>query len=311
MKLKVNKIKLIISMLLLLVMVNQVNHQTEVNAKFGFSSSRSSSSGFHFSSPSSPSSSSSSSSRVGTFRNQTNSRNSILNRTQSNVNSRTTSYSNRGYNNRYGGYGYANHGGFFGSFMGGMFGGMIARSMFGGYGYSSGAYYEGPGMIFSWIINIIITIIMLVIIVKIIGFFFRNRTNTYDDYGQDFDFDDSEQIVRENNRDFENQKIDLTRQDAKNYIQNLPLNAQEKLDHISKIESFSSEDAIVNYVEDVERSLDSQINISLSEGKKQALDYVNNTMTWISPQQNISICEKIESARTLQEIENAIAPFDK
>lgn len=283
-----------------------------VDAKFSFSSSRSSSSssrsGFSFSP---------SSTRTGTFRSQTQQRNAVLNRTQSSVNSRTTS----AFNNQrsYSRPSFFGHNSFLGNIMGGMIGGMISRSlfggMFGGMGYNSGMYESGPGLFMSSFINIIIMLILLVIVVKIIKKIFsgsrtNNNTPIYNNSNYQ-PYQQQQNVVEENNSDFENQKIELTKQDAKNYVQNLPISAEEKLSFISKIDRMFSEDEIVNFVENIEKELDSKINISLEEGKNQGIDYVKLQMSWLDDKQKQNLIEKINSATNLSQIEEAIEIFEK
>lgn len=288
-----------------------------VEAKFGFSSSAGSKSsgGFSFSQPAS---SSSSSSRTGTFRSQTQQRNATLNKTQSSVNNRTTSAINSQRTSSYNRGGMFGGNSFFGSMMGGMFGGMISRMLFGGMGYNNGMYQSGPGFFMSSFINVIFWIIILVIVWKIIKRLFRGQTNNQTPIYNNSSYNDvnndsyvSQSVVNENNQDFANQKIELTKQDAKNYIQNLPIGAEEKLNYITKVDKMNSEDQIVDFVENIERELDSKINISVEEGRNQALSYVNQQMTWLSSDDKTLLMSKIKLASSLNEIENAIAPFDK
>lgn len=260
----------------------------------------------------------SSASRVGTFRSRINSRNSVLRTTQSRVNNRTRNFARTSsYGNNHGMYNsWGSRNPFWHSFTGGFVGSMVSRMIFGGHGYYGGGYhggsyygggyYQGPGMIMSTFINFIVILVVIILVFKLFKAMRRRNNTPIYDYAPEYS-----NIIDENDADFENQNITLTRQDAKNYINDLPINSQDKLTYLNALDSFTTEEQIVDYVEQIERNLDSDINVSLEDGKKQGQDYVINNMTWLSSEDKNLIIEKINRSNTLEEIEHAIAPFDK
>lgn len=331
------KIKVVALLAFMLVIVSMSHNDLNAafrfrssGSSFGLSSRRSTPSFFGSSSSSSRSSgfslfknsNSSSSSRVGTFRSRINARNNVLRSTQQRVNSRTYNTLNSNtLNHSWGGRNSFWHG-----FTGGLVGGMISRMMFGNHGYYGGGYsnggyygsgyYQGPGMVMSSVINFIVMIIVVVIIWKIIKSIF-GRGRNYNTFGNNsfggtpYNNYDSQRVVQENEEDFRNQDIQLTKMEAKNYINDLPLSPQDKLNHINRIESFSYEEQIVEYVEDVERSISESVNISLSDGIGQGIEYVSQHMHWLDQTQKDSLITKIKQANSLEEIEEIISPFDK